>query len=245
MQLRGRRAPPRQGLANISARSDRLPRSPKSGRAAATASTLTSDPKKKYVNIRELFIHSTRAPTGWCTSPQPPAVVHRVRMMEDFLLVAWKDGAVLGLNPEAAYLVRWDRMTKTQNDLDSGRLICLIGVAPTKPPEFAIFRIGQWPLDSQLLIGRRASRVKDRMVLGVTNPFQLLGNVLEDFLIVSNTARVSCIPYLRNTRTVCGRDSVSFQSMDAGAVFTRRPGFRRLIELAHASTGRTFRGATY
>ena len=39
----------------------------------------------------------------------------------------------------------------TQNDLDNGRLICLIGVAPTKPAEFVIFRIGQWTADAQQL----------------------------------------------------------------------------------------------
>jgi phage tail sheath protein FI len=32
----------------------------------------------------------------------------------------------------------------SQNDLDNGRLVCLIRVAPLKPAEFAIFRIGQW-----------------------------------------------------------------------------------------------------
>jgi phage tail sheath protein FI len=31
----------------------------------------------------------------------------------------------------------------TQNDLDNGRLVCLIGVAPLRPAEFVIFRIGQ------------------------------------------------------------------------------------------------------
>jgi hypothetical protein len=31
----------------------------------------------------------------------------------------------------------------TQNDLDNGRLICLIGVAALRPAEFVIFRIGQ------------------------------------------------------------------------------------------------------
>ena len=36
----------------------------------------------------------------------------------------------------------------TQNDLDNGRLICLIGVAPTYPAEFVIFRIGQWTADA-------------------------------------------------------------------------------------------------
>jgi phage tail sheath protein FI len=31
----------------------------------------------------------------------------------------------------------------TQDDIDNGRLVCLIGVAPLKPAEFVIFRIGQ------------------------------------------------------------------------------------------------------
>jgi hypothetical protein len=29
------------------------------------------------------------------------------------------------------------------DDLDNGRLICLIGIAPVKPAEFVIFRIAQ------------------------------------------------------------------------------------------------------
>jgi phage tail sheath protein FI len=32
----------------------------------------------------------------------------------------------------------------TQSDLDSGLLICLVGVAAVRPAEFVIFRIGQW-----------------------------------------------------------------------------------------------------
>jgi uncharacterized protein len=31
----------------------------------------------------------------------------------------------------------------TQDDIDNGRLVCLIGVAPIKPAEFVIFRISQ------------------------------------------------------------------------------------------------------
>ena len=46
--------------------------------------------------------------------------------------------------------VRCDRTTMTQNDLDNGRMICLIGVAPVKPAEFVIFRIGQWTADASL-----------------------------------------------------------------------------------------------
>lgn len=64
--------------------------------------------------------------------------------IEDFLFIEWKRGALLGDTPERAYFVRCDRTTMTQNDLDNGRLICIVGVAPLKPAEFVIFRIGQW-----------------------------------------------------------------------------------------------------
>jgi uncharacterized protein len=37
----------------------------------------------------------------------------------------------------------------TQNDLDNGRLVCLIGVAALKPAEFVIFRIGQKTADAR------------------------------------------------------------------------------------------------
>ena len=61
----------------------------------------------------------------------------------------WWSGALLGSNPEEAYFVRCDRSTMTQNDLDNGRMICLIGVAVLKPAEFVIFRIGQKTADAR------------------------------------------------------------------------------------------------
>jgi phage tail sheath protein FI len=65
-------------------------------------------------------------------------------VVEDFLFNEWQGGALLGNSPEQAYHVRCDRTTMTQNDIDNGRLICVVGVAPVKPAEFVIFRIGQW-----------------------------------------------------------------------------------------------------
>jgi phage tail sheath protein FI len=58
-------------------------------------------------------------------------------------------GALLGSKPEEAYFVKCDRSTMTQNDLDNGRLVCLIGVAALRPAEFVIFRIGQWTASRQ------------------------------------------------------------------------------------------------
>jgi len=64
--------------------------------------------------------------------------------ISDFLYSEWFNGRLLGDRPNQAYFVRCDRSTMTQADLDNGRLVCLIGVAPLTPAEFVIFRIGQW-----------------------------------------------------------------------------------------------------
>lgn len=118
------------------------------------ARTMTSDPEWKYVNVRRLFIfmeHSIDNGTQWAVfEPNNRRLWNNIRRtVEDFLLVLWRDGALLGAKPEEAFFVRCDRTTMTQNDLDNGRLICLVGVAPVKPAEFVIFRIGQWTGDAQ------------------------------------------------------------------------------------------------
>lgn len=119
------------------------------------ARTMSSDPEWKYVNVRRLFIyleHSIDKGTQWAVfEPNNRRLWDNVRRtVEDFLLNLWKDGALLGDKPENAYFVRCDRTTMTQNDIDNGRLICLIGVAPVKPAEFVIFRIGQWTGDAKV-----------------------------------------------------------------------------------------------
>ncbi len=119
------------------------------------ARTISSDPEWKYVNVRRLFIymeHSIDKGMQWAVfEPNGRRLWDNVRRtVEDFLLVLWRDGALLGDKPEQAFFVRCDRTTMTQNDLDNGRMICLIGVAPVKPAEFVIFRIGQWTADAKM-----------------------------------------------------------------------------------------------
>jgi uncharacterized protein len=118
------------------------------------ARTMSSDPEWKYVNVRRLFIyleHSIDKGTQWAVfEPNNQRLWANIRQtVEDFLLVLWRDGALMGEKPDQAYFVRCDRTTMTQNDLDNGRLICLVGVAPVKPAEFVIFRIGQWTGDAK------------------------------------------------------------------------------------------------
>ncbi len=40
-----------------------------------------------------------------------------------------------------------DDSTMTQGDLENGRLVVLIGIAPVRPSEFVVIRIGQWTAD--------------------------------------------------------------------------------------------------
>ena len=120
------------------------------------ARTISSDPEWKYVNVRRLFIyleHSIDRATQWAVfEPNNEALWLKVRMtIESFLIDTWRTGALMGKEPKQAFFVRCDRTTMTQGDLDNGRLICLIGVAPTKPAEFVIFRIGQWTAEASIL----------------------------------------------------------------------------------------------
>jgi uncharacterized protein len=119
------------------------------------ARTISSDPEWKYVNLRRYFAYLERSidkGTQWAVfEPNGEQLWGNVRRtIEDFLLNEWMSGALLGDKPEKAYFVKCDRSTMTQNDLDNGRLICLIGVAPLRPAEFVIFRIGQWTADRKV-----------------------------------------------------------------------------------------------
>ena len=114
--------------------------------------TLSSDPEWKYVNVRRYFLYLERSiekSTQWAVfEPNGERLWDNVRIaVEDFLYNEWFNGRLLG-SAKTAYFVRCDRSTMTQNDLDNGRLVCLVGVAALKPAEFVIFRIGQKTADA-------------------------------------------------------------------------------------------------
>jgi phage tail sheath protein FI len=119
------------------------------------ARMMSSDSEWKYVNLRRYFAfleHSIDRGTQWAVfEPNGERLWAMVRgTIDDFLLDQWQNGALLGDKPEKAYFVKCDRSTMTQNDLDNGRLVCQIGVAPLRPAEFVIFRIGQWTADRKV-----------------------------------------------------------------------------------------------
>lgn len=118
------------------------------------ARTATSDSEYMYVNVRRYLIyleHSIDNGSQWAVfENNGPALWARVRdSVDSFLRNEFAEGRLLGTSPAEAYFVRCDRTTMTQNDLDNGRLVCLIGVALLKPAEFVIFRIGQFTADAR------------------------------------------------------------------------------------------------
>jgi hypothetical protein len=110
---------------------------------------ITSDSDWKYVNVRRLLIFieaSIDRGLQWVVfEPNAEPLWARVRRsITNFLTLVWRNGALEGTKPEEAFFVKCDRTTMTQTDIDSGRLICVVGVAPVKPAEFVIIRIGLW-----------------------------------------------------------------------------------------------------
>jgi len=117
------------------------------------ARTLSAAPEWKYVNVRRYLDYLQRSiekSTHWVVfEPNAEPLWARMRaVVSDFLSEQWRAGHLAGARQEEGFFVRCDRSTMTQNDLDNGRLISLIGVAPVKPAEFIVFRIGLKTADS-------------------------------------------------------------------------------------------------
>jgi phage tail sheath protein FI len=119
------------------------------------ARTCSSNTLWKYINVRRLFIfieESIEEGTQWVVfEPNDQKLWARVRQtITQFLTTVWRNGALMGPKAEEAFFVKCDRTTMTQDDIDNGRLICIIGIAPVKPAEFVIFRITQYSGGSEL-----------------------------------------------------------------------------------------------
>jgi hypothetical protein len=114
------------------------------------ARTLSSDPSWRYINVRRLFIMietSIERQTQWVVfEPNDFRLWKRVtRTITAFLTLIWRTGALMGETPEKSFFVKCDEETNPPETVDVGQLIVEIGLAPVKPAEFVIFRIGQMP----------------------------------------------------------------------------------------------------
>jgi len=113
------------------------------------ARCITSLTEWKYINVRRLFIFleaSLDQGTQWAVfEPNDQTLWNRlIQSVSAFLTTIWREGGLMGSKAEEAYFVNCGRNTMSQDDIDNGRLIMLVGVAPVFPAEFVIIRIGQW-----------------------------------------------------------------------------------------------------
>jgi Bacteriophage tail sheath protein len=121
---------------------------PGRGRRVWGARTLSDNTLWKYVSVRRLFIFleaSIFRGTQWVVfEPNNERLWARVKQtITEFLRTQFRAGALLGATEEEAFFVKVDRSTMTDDDINNGRLIVVIGVAPVRPAEFVIFRIAQ------------------------------------------------------------------------------------------------------
>ena len=112
------------------------------------AKTASSNSAFKYINVRRLFIYveeSIKANTNWVVfEPNDATLWQRVSMtISSFLDSMWRNGMLAGSSASEAYFVEIGPSTMSRGDIMNGRLICNIGIAPSRPAEFVIFRVTQ------------------------------------------------------------------------------------------------------
>lgn len=117
------------------------------------ARTASSSTAFKYVNVRRLFIYveeSIKANTNWVVfEPNDAALWQRVSLtISSFLDSMWRTGMLAGSTPSEGYFVEIGSSTMSRDDIMNGRLICNIGIAPSRPAEFVIFRVTQHTAES-------------------------------------------------------------------------------------------------
>lgn len=112
------------------------------------ARTLSSDPAWRYLNVRRLFNYleeSIFLGTQWVVfEPNGERLWATIRRnIAAFLVNEWRQGALFGRTAEEAFYVKCDAETNPPDVIETGQVVCEIGVAPVKPAEFVVFRLSQ------------------------------------------------------------------------------------------------------
>ncbi len=105
-----------------------------------------NDNEWRYVSVRRFFNmveeSCKKASEPFVFEPNDASTWVKVKaMIENFLVLQWRDGALAGAKPEDAFYVRVGLgTTMTAQDILEGRMIVEIGMAVVRPAEFIILR---------------------------------------------------------------------------------------------------------
>ena len=113
------------------------------------ARTISADPEWKYVNVRRLFMFlekSIELGTQWVVfEPNDGTLWKSIeRNVRAFLRVQWAEGKLVGDTEDQAFYVKCNEETNPPEVVNAGQVVTEIGVAPSKPAEFVVFRIRQF-----------------------------------------------------------------------------------------------------
>jgi len=102
----------------------------------------------KYVPVRRLALYieeSLYRGSKWAVfEPNDEPLWSQLRLnIGAFMHDLFRRGAFQGQTPTDAYLVKCDKDTTTQNDINRGVVNILVGFAPLKPAEFVVIKIQQ------------------------------------------------------------------------------------------------------
>ncbi len=106
-----------------------------------------NDNEWRYVSVRRFFNmveeSVTKALAPFVFEPNDAQTWEKVKtMIENFLILQWRAGALMGVKPEEAFFVHAGAgQTMTAQDIADGKMIIDIGMAAVRPAEFIILRI--------------------------------------------------------------------------------------------------------
>ncbi|WP_338699850.1 phage tail sheath subtilisin-like domain-containing protein [Bradyrhizobium sp. 26S5] len=110
--------------------------------------TLSADDEWLQVNVRRLFIFlekSIENGTQWVTFEPNDLTLRKSieRNVSAFLRIQWLEGKLVGKSEKEAFFVQCDAETNPPEVVSAGQVVTVIGVAPSRPAEFVIFRLKQ------------------------------------------------------------------------------------------------------
>jgi uncharacterized protein len=112
------------------------------------ARTLSSETSWRFLNVRRLMCmieNALEIALQWTVfEPNNFYLWQKVRLSAiSFLNALWQKGALVGNTADEAFFVHCDQLTNPLANTSNGRMLAEIGVAPSQPAEFVIFRIGR------------------------------------------------------------------------------------------------------
>lgn len=110
--------------------------------------TIGSNAEWRYIPVRRMAIFlrvSIYYGIQWAVfEPNDEDLWAALRLnIRAFMLTQFRAGAFQGSSPDAAFFVRCDATTTTQQDIDNGVVNILVGFAPLKPAEFVVLKLSQ------------------------------------------------------------------------------------------------------